>query len=121
MTVRHNPKTPKANPLETSRRLIAEAEVSRLAHEAMQQRMAKAAIDRAAQEAAERARRAAFDASATTLQDDRSASRSDALVAAGVALASFRSALQRLGNTGIHIGAAIPAINNIAERIGITN
>ncbi|WP_256644399.1 hypothetical protein [Stenotrophomonas sp. 9(2022)] len=121
MTVRHTPRSPKVNPLETSQRLIAQAEVSRRAHEATQHRMAEAATERAQQEAEERARRAVFDATTTAAQTDRSAARRDALLAAGVALAGLRSALQRLETTGVHIGAAIPVINNIAESIGITN
>lgn len=121
MTVRHSPRSPRVNPLETSQRLIAEAEVSRRALEATQQRMAEAAAERAQREATDRARRAAFDATASTVLEDRNVAHGVALVAAGEALVGFRSALLRLESTGVHIGAAIPVINNIAERIGITN
>lgn len=121
MTVRHNHRSPRVNPLETSQRLIAEAEVSRRAHEATQQRMAEGAAERAQQEASERARRAAFDATAFAVLDDRSVTRGEALVAAGEALADLRSTLLRLESTGVHIGAAIAVINNIADNIGITN
>ncbi|MGE6333613.1 hypothetical protein [Stenotrophomonas sp. NPDC077659] len=82
--------------------------------------MAEAAAERAQQEATERTRRAAFDATATVL-DDRSVTRGEALMAAGEALVGFRSALLRLESTGVHIAAAIAVINNMADNIGIKN